>query len=252
MASIVNNLLTDLPDGKVVEVTVGLFMTAVVVDSGGASRCGLAATLKNPEFEHAQLAAVRDSGQLEGGPAMELASWVSSDSFTEAGVGLATINALLPTPTDTLQLSAEDYISKHGEQARVALIGHFPFVPRLKTQVKELWVLELDPQDGDLPTSSAAQIIPQADILAITATTLINHSFDGLFALRRHDARVILLGPSTPLSPRLFDMGIHVLSGSVIEDAKKVLTLVQQGATFHQIKNHGVRLVTLEAPKATP
>ena len=249
MTYIISKLLANLPDGKVINVALGLFMTAVVVDSRGAIRCGLAATLKNPEFEHAQLAAVRNSGQLEGGSALDLADLVSSDSFTEASIGLATLNALLPPPTDALQLSAEDYISMQGDQARVALIGHFPFVPRLKTQVKELWVLELDPQEGDLPTSSAAQIIPRADILAITATTLINHSFDDLFALRRRDARVILLGPSTPLSPRLFEMGVHVLSGSVIEDTKKVLTLVRQGATFHQIKNHGVRLVTIEALK---
>lgn len=182
---------------------------------------------------------MRDSGQLVGGSALELAGWVSSESFTEVGIGLATLNALLPTPTGCVYLTAEDYISQRGGQARVALIGHFPFVSSLKTQVKELWVLELNPQEGDLPTSSAAQIIPQADILAITATTLINRSFDSLFALRRPDTKVILLGPSTPLSPRLFDMGIHVLSGSIIEDSKTVLTLVQQGATFRQIKNHG-------------
>ncbi len=42
-------------------------------------------------------------------------------------------------------------------------------------------------------------------------------------------------------------MGIHVLSGTLVEDADAVLALVRQGASFRQIKSHGVRLVTLEA-----
>ena len=146
-----------------------------------------------------------------------------------------------------MDLAAEDYIARQGANSQVALIGHFPFVSRLKDQVKKLWVLELNPKEDDLPASAAPEIIPQADILAITATTLINHTFEGIFNLRKPGAKVLMLGPSTPLSPLLFQYGIHVLSGSIVEDPDAVLPLVRQGATFRQIRNHGVRLVTVEA-----
>ena len=66
-------------------------------------------------------------------------------------------------------------------------------------------MLELAPQAGDLPASAAAEVIPQADVVALTSMTLLNHTFDGLLALRRPDAQVMLLGPSTPLAPLLFD-----------------------------------------------
>jgi uncharacterized protein (DUF4213/DUF364 family) len=243
---IFNKLISSLPEGRVVSVNVGLFWTAVVVEVQGIQHCGLAATLSNCEFEHARLPAVEEAGKLEQHSALELAQWVFSKSYTEAGIGLAMINALLPPIQNSVDLAAEDYIARQGANNQVALIGHFPFVSRLKEQVKKLWVLELNPKEEDLPAYTAPEIIPQADILAITATTLINHTFDGIFALRKPDAKVLLLGPSTPLSPLLFQVGIHVLSGSIVEDPDMVLPLVRQGATFRQIRNHGVRLVTVE------
>lgn len=245
--NIFNYILPSLPDGKVVSVNIGLFWTAVVVERNGIQRCGLSATLTNPEFEHARIPAVEKAGRLEEMSALNLASWVFSKSYTEAGVGLATINALIPPIDHSSNLAAEDFIAQQGHDKQIALIGHFPFVPRLKEQVKKLWVLELNPQEGDLPASDAPEVIPQADILAVTATTLINHTFENIFNLRKPGAKVLLIGPSTPLSPLLFQYGIDVLSGCLVEDPQKVLPLVCQGATFRQIRNHGVRLITAEA-----
>jgi len=244
---IFEQIIPTLPEGQVISVNVGLFWTAVVVERNGIRRCGLAATLSNYEFELARLPAVEEAGQLEERSALELANWVFSKSYTEVGVGLATINALLPPIQNPVDLAAEDYIASQGTNSQVALIGHFPFVSRLRDQVKKLWVLELNPKEDDLPASAAPEIIPQADILAITATTLINHTFEGIFALRKPGAKVLLLGPSTPLSSLLFHYDIDVLSGLIVENPDSVLPLVRQGATFRQIHSHGVRLVTVEA-----
>ncbi|MFZ5809498.1 MAG: Rossmann-like domain-containing protein [Chloroflexota bacterium] len=246
--NLLKTLLDHLPSGKVISVDVGLFWTVVVVETATGIRCGLAATLHNPELEHADAPAVRQAGHLEKLTARQLAEGVSSSSWLEVSIGLAAINALLPPPPKTEKLAAEDYIARQGAHSRVALIGHFPFVERLRQQVAELWVLELNPRPGDLPATQAEQVIPQADILAITATTLINGTFDRLFALRRPASKVLLLGPSTPLSPLLFDHGIHVLSGVIVKDIEAVRDLARQGATFRQIKKGGVELVTLEAP----
>lgn len=241
-------LLKTLPEATVQEVHIGLSWIAVVVESNGRRRCGLAATVSNCEFEHARKPAVEEAGRLEGRPARDLTQWISSESYTEVGLALATINALLPPMENSVNLAAEDYIARHGADKQVALIGHFPFVSRLKEQVKKLWVLELNPKEDDIPAAEAPQVIPQADILAITSTTLINHTFEEVFALRKPGAKVLLLGPSTPLSPLIFDAGVHVLSGSIVEDIDAVLPLVRQGATFRQIRPHGVRLVTVEGP----
>jgi len=244
---IVKTLLPLLPDGQVLKVEIGLHWTAVVVEVDGKRSCGLAATLQNPEYEHARQPAVREAGRLEKYSARQLADLALSESYTETSIGLAAINALLPRPQNWVDLTAEDYISSQGSDSQVALIGHFPFVDDLRAKVRELWVLELNPKDGDLPAAVGPEIIPQADILAITSTTLINHTFDGIIQHRKPGAKVLLLGPSTPLCAKLFELGIHVLSGTLVEDVDGVLALVRQGASFRQIKNQGVRLVTLEA-----
>jgi uncharacterized protein (DUF4213/DUF364 family) len=177
----------------------------------------------------------------------ELAELARSDSSTEAAVGIPTINALLPPyPEVWLDLNAEEVIVQHGAGKCVALVGHFPFIPRLRTQVGQLWVLEQEPRGQDLPAEFAAHILPQADIVALTGTTLINHTFEALMALCRPEALVLVLGPSTPLSPLLFEYGVHLLSGAVVEDVPAVLRAVSQGADFRQVHRQGVRLVTMQ------
>ena len=53
----------------------------------------------------------------------------------------------------------------------------------------------------------------------------------------------MVLGPSTPLSPVLFEHGIAALSGVEVVDAEAVLRTIRQGAIFQQVE--GVRLVVL-------
>jgi hypothetical protein len=43
----------------------------------------------------------------------------------------------------------------------------------------------------------------------------------------------------------LFEHGVDVLSGSLVDDIDGVMRLVGQGATFQQIHRRGVRLVTM-------
>jgi uncharacterized protein (DUF4213/DUF364 family) len=56
-----------------------------------------------------------------------------------------------------------------------------------------------------------------------------------------------MLGPSTPLSPVLFDHGMDILSGSIVVDRDRVLDCISQGANFRQVR--GVRKVTMRRDK---
>lgn len=241
-----HHIISTLDDGEVVDVSVGIFFTAVTVRQKGVLRCGLSATITNPDLEYKRQPMVNDAGELAGFSARDLAGLFFSSSVTEASIGLATINALLSQVMNPVELSAMDYILRHGNGMQVAMVGHFPFAARLRPQVKQLWVLELNPHDDDLPASAAPEVIPQADIIAVTATTLLNRTFEGIASLRKPGARLLMLGPSTPLTPMLAQSGVSVLSGSIIDEPETVARLVRQGATFRQIHPHGVRLVTIE------
>jgi uncharacterized protein (DUF4213/DUF364 family) len=244
---LIDDLLDSLPDGPVRDIRIGAFWTAVVVKVAGQRRCGLASTMQaGDHHHHGGGPAVREAGSLLPRGALALAALARSYQPMEAAIGMATINALLPRQEKQwLDLNAAEVMARHGAGRRVALVGHFPFVPQLRDQVGLLSVLEQDPAGDDLPAGAAARIIPRADLVAITGTALLNHTFEGLLALCRPEATVLVLGPSTPLSPLLFDYGVDLLSGAVVEDVESVLRGVSQGANFRQLHRHGVRLVTI-------
>ena len=60
----------------------------------------------------------------------------------------------------------------------MALVGHFPFIPKLRPAVGQLWVIEQHPVEDDYPAEAAVDLIPQADVVAITGSALINHTLD--------------------------------------------------------------------------
>jgi hypothetical protein len=185
---------------------------------------------------------------LTGWPAAKVAALACSDHPSQAALGLATLNALLPPiPKPWKELNAAELLASYGAGQTVALIGHFPFIARLQARVGRLQVLEHNPQPGDLPAAAAAEVLPQADIVAITGTTLINHSLDKLLAYCSPQALVVLLGPSAPLTPILFDHGIDIICGSIVTDIVPVLRTVEQGGNFRQVHRAGVCTVTLES-----
>jgi len=243
--SLWDDLLITLPDGDVLQVQIGLHWTAVVVELEGKRACGLSSTLSAVHDHHGE-PDVPKAGHLEDLPVSELAAFVRSIKSSMVSVGMATINALLPhQPKAWVDQNAEELIARHGAGKRVALVGHFPFVSRLRTQVGELIVLENNPNAGDLPASAALDIIPSADVVAITGMTLLNHTFEDILSLCKSQAQVIVLGPSTPLSPILFDYGVKWLCGSVVTDIDPVIMAVGQGANFRQVHRAGVRLVCM-------
>ncbi len=248
---IIPRLLAALPHtGTVADVRIGTHWTVVVVETPVGLRAGLAATQIVHDLAHGR-PAVREAGRLLGKDARSLAELALSDSLTERSLGFATINALLEVDeTRCVDLNAEEAILASGQGRRVAIVGHFPFVPRVREVAGACWVLELSPGPDDLPAHMAPAIIPQADVVAITGMTLVNGTFEETVALCRPDAYVLLLGPSTPLSPLLFDYGVDVISGTVVTDIPAVVTAVSQGATFRQVL--GRRLLTMKRARFEP
>lgn len=236
--TIVDELLTTVKDDRPVRcVLVGAHWTAVC-----SRRCGLASTLIG-DGPHGQ-AAVRDVGQLHLKSAFELARYARSAVPLEASIGVAAINSLIEIDESrAVEINAAEVLARAGRDKTVAVIGHFPFVAKLRSQVGRLWVIEQRPIEGDYPAGAAGDLLPQADVVAITGSALINGTLDGLLALCRPEAQVMVLGPSTPLSPVLFDHGVDLISGAIVVDEIAAMNTIRQGATFQQVK--GVRLLTL-------
>ena len=239
------DILQTLPEGDVVEVRIGTHWTAVVVEVLGEVRCGLASTLTE-SLDHHRHPDVPQAGLLETYPAFELAKLIHSDRPCLKSVATATINGLLPKGSWLgVEKNAEEVIRTRGAAKEVVVIGRFPFTEALRSEVGNLYILEQNPQGKELPQEAAPDVLPQADLVAITGMTFINGTIEGLIQLCRKDALVLILGPSTPLSPVLFDYGVDLLSGSIVTDIDRVLHAASQGANFRQLHKTGVFLVTL-------
>ncbi len=241
--SILEELIADLPDEPVPvrSVIVGAHWTAVCSRS-----CGLATTVHGDK-PHDHETFVRDAGHLHEKTAQELAAYALSDNTLEAGVGVAAINSLIDVDErDAVEINASEVLMTRGAKKNVALVGHFPFIPRLRTATQNLWVIEQHPGLDEHPAHSASEYIPQADIVALTGSALINHTLDDLLSLCRPEALVLILGPTTPLSPVLFRHGAGIIAGSRVIDETAVLQAISQGANFRQVT--GVRLLAFTRP----
>lgn len=236
---IIDDLLATLDyEAPLRDICQGAFQTAVV-----SRYCGLASTLRPRGHRH-QRPPVKEAGLLLDKTAAELARMVYSESIMEAAIGMATINSLLEVDESRCQeINAGALLAEKGTGKKVAIIGHFPFVPELRKAADTLWVIEQNPVEGDLGEEASEECLPQADVIGITGTAFTNHTIEPLLALRNPKAYVVMLGDSAPLSPLLFDYGIDAVSGTRVVDTEMVLRYVSQGATFRQIQ--GTRLLTM-------
>lgn len=232
-------ILTIKDDTPVTNLLIGAHWTAVL-----SVHCGLASTLcEPPPHQNNQ---VRDAGCLHKKNVRELTRLVLSDRLLEASVGLAAINSKIDVDEKQCEpINAFDIIAEKGKNKNIGIIGHFPFIPKLKNEARRLWVFEKRLQQGDLPESEIENLLPECDVVAISASTLINHTFENILSFCRPNAFKVMLGASTPMLPLLFDYSLDVLSGCKVLDPDSVLASIGQGATFKQIK--GIKLLSMLA-----
>jgi uncharacterized protein (DUF4213/DUF364 family) len=122
------------------QVLVGAFWTAVALATD-PPRCGLASTLRpatpssSPPVPH--------TGRLLKHSGRELAELLRSSSSLEASIGMAALNALLDVDEESCnEVNAREVILERGAGRSVAIVGHFPFVERVRQAAAECWVLE--------------------------------------------------------------------------------------------------------------
>ncbi len=218
---------------RLLDLRIGLYWTAVQTTRG----IGIASTLGNHKPGGAL--AVPGAGTLHERSPLELAAGCLSSSVTEASLGLAAVNSLLGRPPGQVsEANAEAIIRDRGQGRQVAVIGHFPFIERLRPCCSQLWVFERGSRirEGDLGADSMAELLPAAEVVAISATTLINHTLAGILELVDDGAFTLMLGPSTPMARCLLALGFDVLCGTWIScDPLQVLAAVSQGAVLRQI-----------------
>ncbi|BBD06977.1 Rossmann-like domain-containing protein [Desulfovibrio ferrophilus] len=226
---ILKDILADLQNAEapITKISIGSHMVAVSCgDQTGLASCQGSHGLG--DLSQPDLSELPPSG-------LELAQWLlhPPNFIPQAqSLGLAAANALMPEPPILKQTKGQGLILEHGIGRNVVIIGHFPFVEHMRPEFAQLSVLELAPRPGDLPATDARLVLPEADVVAITGTALLNGTLADLLNLCRNDAYILILGPSTPFAPSLFNLGVNALAGARVDDASKVHTGILKGQSF--------------------
>ncbi|MFU8788213.1 MAG: Rossmann-like domain-containing protein [Methylobacter sp.] len=177
-------------------------------------------------------------GTLAGKTLAELASWISDWEPYKATVAMAAINCslnryelpsgitLLPSPGNA-NLAVFGHFLPQLQGKKVVVIGRYPGIERYAEQIS-LSIIERQPMQGDYPDPACEFLLPDADWVFLTASSITNKTFPRLAELSQH-ATTVLMGPTVPWLPELHTFGIDYLAGVEIIDPVKLSQTAAEG-----------------------
>lgn len=259
----ISEILGHDADGLTVErAVIGLFFTGVKLSNGIAGACATPIkTIPEAVCCPTSAMAMPFPGKLRGRPALDLAKEALGDHGIRRAVGIAVMNALAdtcwrrrPHPEAELRLGVDAFDATEMRPGdKVVVVGAFvPFLRELKRRRQPFLVLEQDPatlKAEELPyfrpAEQARSVVPEADVLLITGTTLINDTLEELLYLAKPTARVTMVGPTVSLLPDAFlRRGADILGTVRITEPVEFLeTLAEGGSGYHFLGRSAQKVV---------
>lgn len=173
-------------------------------------------------------------GDYAGMSLKELAPSCKSWNLTEAGYGMAAVNAYYNTPARLEALGAYEPYDNYCTRGldlrgrRIGVVGHLNIPDALREQAADIRILERNPRPGDYPDSACDAILPECDAVIMTASTLVNKTLPHLMELCKN-SYTILVGPTAPMCPALLELGFDRVAGLVVTDAAGMKSQIVQG-----------------------
>lgn len=202
-------LVGSIPAGLAVERVMVTFNWTVV---RAGDLCGIA---RSPARGTEGARSIRPDAGFAGYELRDLAQLLCSLDPLARSVGLAAVNAYWNRAETPGQSANGGFQAIAPPGDGVVIIGGFRGVQR---RLPDARIVEREPKPGDIPAAEAAPALRAARLLAITGQTLMNASLDPLLRSAGAGPRKLLVGPSVPLCPLLFDHGLDALSAAIVTD----------------------------------
>lgn len=198
------------------------------------------------------------SGTLKGKAIADLAAWILEWEPYKATVAMAAINScinsrqlpdsvILESSKEYPNLAVFDYFLPQLQDKNVVVIGRYPGIEKYQ-QLMQLTILERQPDACDLPDSACEFLLPHADWVFLTASSIPNKTFPRLAELSGN-AKTVLMGPTLPWLPQLHEFGIDYLAGVEISNIDALQQTVSQGGGV-KIFSNGLRYRVAELAPA--
>ena len=241
---LVASLETELGKLRVKKAVIGLRYACVILSDDS---CGLAAVLD----EGYCCSDYNWYTPLAGCSALELAQGLLTADPILSSLGLATVNALLSRNAPLQEIEPIELLSINEDDV-VGMVGNIaPLARRIAERAKEVLIFErnLSKHARDvLPDWAAEWELPRCSAVFITGTTFINKTIDHLLDLCK--GRVVIIGPSTPLWPKLLlpsrrSRGVDGLFGVKVCDPELVCQIISEGGGTRSFLGNGAAKAAL-------
>jgi len=248
---------------EIARAVVGSSFTGVQLTNGVAGLCATPSTspVSGECCGMQGVAAILPSPARQGSALSVLQDIRHSEPLRRA-VAIAVLNALAEMlwqkapPLAGTRIDSGDVLSALAITPgdNLVMVGAFPsYLRKLRQRSGSFSVLELNPaalaaEDMAffVPAEQAERVIPSADVLIITGSSLANGTIDELLRIARRDARVAIVGPSVPLcaAPYL-QRGVAVIGGSRVVAGDELLDRLAEGVGGHHLFSGLLQRVTL-------
>nr|WP_320132293.1 DUF364 domain-containing protein [uncultured Holophaga sp.] len=158
-------------------------------------------------------------GDWLGRPAKAAALELLSSRFIlHRAVGMATLKSLLPLPGQAIPGNATALVEKAAARVPTCFIGFFKEAALWREMGRPVNIVELFPRPGDIHWEDADEVLDQAQIVLMSGLTVVNETLEAVIR-RTPNARVrIMMGPTVPPSPVLFQGGLDLLGVSLVKE----------------------------------
>lgn len=179
------------------------------------------------------------AGTLRGRSIKELATWIQHSDPFESTVGMAAINSVINADSELLarakpiagqwpaNLAVFEHFLPQLHNQRIAVIGRYPGMDQYLSGL-DITVLELNAGPNDLPANAAETVLPEAQWVFLTASSIPNKTFPRLAELAQ-DASIVLMGPTIPWLAEFFEYGIDYLAGVIVQDESQLRQTIAEG-----------------------
>ncbi|MGD1911523.1 MAG: Rossmann-like domain-containing protein [Rivularia sp. (in: cyanobacteria)] len=215
-------------DTQIKEIIIGLTWTLCIAENAGLCMSPGIATRTLPF-----------SGTLVNKSISELAPWLRSWNPYQATVAMAAINSVINSssslpntgtvlsPKGSANLAVFEHFLPQIRNKNVCIIGRYPGLNKYANEM-DMKVIELNPGAEDFPAPASEYLLPEAEWVFLTATSIVNKTFPRLVQLAKN-SKLVLMGPTLPWLPELKQMGINYLAGIKITNLPALRQTVAEG-----------------------
>jgi len=189
----------------------------------------------------------------------KLASLITDWHAMKSSMAMAAINSVVNTnlPDNSNILSPEsnsanlavlNHFLPHIINKQSVVIGRYPGLEALQKE-HSLQVVEINPGPNDLPAQAVEYVLPNAEWVFLTGTSIANKTFPRLMELSKN-ATVVLMGPSVPWLEELSEFGVDFLAGVTVQDEQRLRQVIAEGGGVN-IFNDSVRYFVADLGQKT-